>query len=38
MSELEESLYALDWNNNISGSPALLEIFVLNLTVFQLRS
>jgi len=26
MSELEESLYALLWNNNISGSSALLEM------------
>jgi len=25
MSGLEESLYALIWNNNISGSSALLE-------------
>jgi hypothetical protein len=25
MSELEEYLYALDWNNNIAGSSALLE-------------
>jgi hypothetical protein len=25
MSGLEESFYALEWNNNISGSSALLE-------------
>jgi hypothetical protein len=35
-SEDSESLYALEWNNNISGSSALLQMNdVLNFTVFQ---
>jgi len=37
---LEESVYALDWSNNVSGSSAACwkGIIVLNFVVFQLQS